>query len=153
MKNEYNPYPSVNPERIGTFQYEDYEWYIHTFYNDKDFHVKRLERGKEIVKRDKIKIALYSVLVAILGAATVNFGYSALRDIFDIGAAVMGVNPIINPEISGSKLVLNLFASIVTAGLANGITKEELIETIKHLSRVKKDIGASEEMIRVLTKS
>ena len=138
MKDNYNAFPSyTNPERIGTLQHEDYEMYVYEFYHNKDFHIKRLERGKNIKTRDKIKIALYSALTGILG----------------VGAAIHGIDFIadfVNSSLISSNLIENVIAVILTAPVAY-VAKDELIDSIRHLSRVKKDIAASESMVDKLS--
>lgn len=137
MKDNYSPYPSLsNSERLGTLEYDDYEMYVYKFYHNKDFHVKRIERGKSQEKYDKKMIAIYSAITGVLG----------------VGALVFGVDAFANPEFLGSGLVASTIASFVSAASAAGVAKSGIIQNIRNLSHARQDIDASKQMIEEITK-
>ncbi len=121
--------------RPGTYEDEFDTIYNYEYNHNKDFHIKRKERGKELQKNDKLKIALYSALTGVLGA----------------GAVVFGIDAFANPELLGAGVIESTIASMAAVGSAIGVAKKGIIDNVKHLLEVKEEMADSDKMINQIT--
>ena len=133
MKEKYDGYPKrtvANPVRHSDEAFME-EQYIHNFYNNKEFHVKRIQRGKEIRNKTLGITAIEVAIAAGLAVGSVIHGENFVQDII---SAVPNVN------------IVDILA--LTVGIAGSIaTAQESFFNMQKLSRIHTDLNVSKKMI------
>ena len=132
MKDNYNPYPDKNPARkVGSEEFYGYEEWRDKFYSDKEYHVERVQRGKNIRDKEMAK------LVAKAAAAS----------IFAIGIAMHGENFLDISSMDLGNVMIDGVAILLNMELCKFTIKQGVMEEIKKLGRINKDIQASLDML------
>lgn len=142
MKKKYDGYPkpsNENPVRHTDEYYDDIEYY-NKFYNDKEYHITRVTKGKKIRNTKIGKIALNTVLAGAIALGTIVHGTSYIHSIF------------YNMPSSLDDFVIDIFA-ILLCSIAGIRVKFCLTEDIKSLAKLNTDIKVSKQMIKVLSKN
>ena len=133
MKDNYSPYPGDNPYRFGTLEHDDYEDWRNTFYNDKHYHVKRIEKGKKIKDLETLKTIISGVISAVFAAGVVVHGIK-LIEFMDYG-----------------KIFKNIVAIILNMSGLNLSIEEGVIDHLRRLKHINQDLNASRQMVHELS--
>lgn len=136
MKKKYTGYPTNtvdNPVRHSD-EYLMEQLYIDNFYSNKEFHIERVQKGKEIRNSTIGQAAIMAAITVGLSLGSIIHGNNLITDF-------LATNPTINP--------MDVLAIFGTLG-AGYVSTTILIEKIKEACHLQTDIKVSEEMVQKL---